>query len=103
MYKKRITTFYRVHVLNGVMEEAKENNSELWIIMQDMAKAYDSIGLTPLRYALERIKVPTNIINFINSLFFNRQIKIITSFGLTQPFTGNDSIDQEETIFPLLW
>src|SRR5438105_4528280 len=53
--------------------------------------------------ALERIKIPTNIINFIISLFYNRQISIITCFGLTQPFTGNDGIDQSETISPLLW
>src|SRR5204862_7965260 len=92
-----------IHIINGIMEEAKENRQELWIIMQDMAKAYDSIGLTPLRYALKRIKIPTNVIDFIISLFFNRQIRIITSFGLSQPFTGRDGIDQGETISPLLW
>src|ERR1043165_4834600 len=41
-----------IHIINGLMEEAKENKDELWLIFQDMAKAYDSIGLTPLTYAL---------------------------------------------------
>src|SRR5204862_2262077 len=44
-----------------------------------------------------------NIINFITSLFDKRQIRIITSYGLSGPFTGEDGIDQGETISPLLW
>src|ERR1043166_6934585 len=71
--------------------------------MQDMAKAYNSIGLIPLYHAFKRIKIPNNIIEFINNLFFNRQIRIITSYGLSQPFTGNDGIDQGKTISPLFW
>src|SRR5204862_897218 len=64
---------------------------------------FDSIGLVPLENALKRIKCPQNIINFIISLFYNRQIRIITSHGLTESFTGQDGIDQGETISPLLW
>lgn len=99
---KNENTAILIHILNSVMEEAKERNQELWIIMQDMAKAYDSVGLMPLCKALGRIKIPTNIVDFIISLFYNRQIRIITSFGLLQPFTGPDGIDQGETISPLL-
>src|SRR5437667_10725124 len=77
-------------------------NNELWIAVQDMAKAFDSVGLTPLRRALLRIKVPAHTINFIIDLFEQHQIRIITAFGLTEFFTGHDGIDQGETISPLL-
>ena len=63
------------------MEEAKENKDEF----------------------LRRIKILENIINFIIFLFNKRQIRIITSFGLTEPFIGEDGIDQGETISLLLW
>src|ERR1043165_5055215 len=92
-----------IHIVNGLIEEAKENSEELWLIFQDMAKAYDSIGLIPLKFALKRIKILENIINFIISLFYKRQIRIITSYGLSEPFTGEDGIDQGKTISPLLW
>ena len=85
---KNEDTSIPIHVINGVMEEANEHKQELWLIMQDMAKAFDSIGLIPLEFALKRIKIPTNIIKFIISLFYNRQIRVITSNGLSESFTG---------------
>src|SRR5437667_10519191 len=78
-------------------------NNELWIAVQDMAKAFDSVGLTPLRRALLRIKVPARTINLIIDLFEQHQIRIITAYGFTEFFTGHDSIDQGEIISPLLW
>ena len=32
-----------LHILNNVMEEAQENKRELWILLQDMSKAYDLV------------------------------------------------------------
>src|SRR6266480_4652586 len=68
-----------------------------------MAKAFDSVGLTSLRRALQRIKVLTQTIDFVTELFEQRQIRIITAYGLTDVITGQDGIDQGETISPLLW
>ena len=68
-----------------------------------MAKAFDSVGLAPLKRALQRIKVPEQAINFLIELFEQRQIRIITAYGLTDIITGRDGIDQGETISPLLW
>src|SRR5207237_4516094 len=68
-----------------------------------MAKSFDSVGLTSLRRALQRIKVPTQTIDFVIELFEQRQIRIITAYGLTDVITGHDGIDQGETISPLLW
>jgi len=85
------------------MEEAIENGQEIWLIFQDMAKAFDSVGLTPLKKSLERIKMPDNINRFIIDLFNDRQMRIITSYGFSDTCTGEDGIDQGETISPLLW
>src|SRR5208337_2493119 len=68
-----------------------------------MAKAFDSIGMTPLRKALLRIKIPTNAVDWIVNLFNNRRIKIITAHGLSDSFIAADGIDQGEVISPLLW
>src|SRR6266480_3571206 len=44
-----------LHTLANVIEDAKEKKKELWIAFQDMAKAFDSIGMTPLRKSLQRL------------------------------------------------
>src|SRR3954452_3143455 len=54
-----------IHILNGIIEDAKDTNRELWIVFQDMAKAFDSVDLTPLQKAMERLKIPEYTISYI--------------------------------------
>ncbi|PKY33231.1 hypothetical protein RhiirB3_475719, partial [Rhizophagus irregularis] len=64
-------------IINGILEDARDKNKTLWIVAQDMAKAFDSVGMIPLQKALERIRLPTSTTNFIINIFKNRKIKII--------------------------
>src|SRR5437773_1405534 len=68
-----------------------------------MTKAFDSVSLIPLVKALKRIKIPLNINRFIIDLFDQRQMRVIINFGFFDIFTGEDGIDQGETISLLLW
>ena len=68
-----------------------------------MTKAFDSVSLVPLNRVMERIKILCNMRRFIINLFHCRQIRIITKYGISEPFTGENGIDQGETISPLLW
>jgi ribonuclease HI len=92
-----------VHIMNNIIEDARQKKNELWILFQDMRKAFDSVSLRILRKALERIKMPEYTIRFILSLYESRKIKVITSFGLTKEFEAEDGIDQGEVISPLVW
>src|SRR5205085_6002769 len=92
-----------IHIMNNLIEEAREKNKEIWILFQDMKKAFDSVSLKMLEKALERIKLPTSTKKFLLNLFNSRRIKVITSFGLTQEFTAEDGLDQGEVVSPLLW
>jgi len=58
-----------VHVINMLIEDAKESNKELWLVFQDMKKAFDSVSLTALRAAMKRIKLPEITIKIILNLF----------------------------------
>jgi len=60
-----------IHVINNIINDATTSKKELWICLQDMAKAFDSIGMTSLTKALERIKCLMDLINFIINLFKN--------------------------------
>src|SRR5271163_3787203 len=78
-----------IHILNNIIEDAHTNKKECWIAFQDMGKVFNSIGMTPLRKALLRIKIPTNAVDWIVNLFNNRRIKIITAHSLSDSFIAD--------------
>ena len=85
-----------------LIEDAKEEYKQLWLLMQDMKKAFDLVSLEMLDYALKKIRIPSKGINFICNLFHRRSSRIITSLGLTNKFQIKDGIDQDEVISPLI-
>src|SRR5260364_312413 len=92
-----------IHILNALLEEAQEKNKELWLLFQDMKKAFGSVSLLMLEKALQRIKILQILIKFIINLYKNRRMRVIMSHGLTKEFTAEDGIDQGEVISPLVW
>ncbi|GBB92972.1 hypothetical protein RclHR1_20930005 [Rhizophagus clarus] len=89
--------------LESIIHDANHNNSPLWILSQDIFKAFDSVNLTILKFALERIRLPASAITFILSLFMNRSNRIFTAYGETSSYWVRIGIDQGEVISPLLW
>ncbi|GET63443.1 hypothetical protein RIR_jg28688.t5 [Rhizophagus irregularis DAOM 181602=DAOM 197198] len=80
----------------------KSDDQELWIVSQDISKAFDSIDLNMLRLALIRLHIPSLLIKFIINLFTRRNNKIITHHGDTSGYRVRIGIDQG-IISPLLW
>ena len=92
-----------LHILNNVMEEARENKKELWILLQDMSKAYDLVHREHLWKAMQRLKIPNHFINIIKNSLLNRTNRVITDLGLTDEYKMKNGIDQGETMSPILW
>jgi Reverse transcriptase (RNA-dependent DNA polymerase). len=65
---------------------------------QDTAKAFDTVNLEMLERALNRIKISKRMIKLIIYLFREREVRVITENGLTNPIKAGDGIDQGETI-----
>ena len=55
--------------MNMIMKDAKEHHKPVWILLQDLSKAYDRVDLVILRKAMEHIKIPSSCINFILDFF----------------------------------
>ena len=91
-----------IQLINGLFEDALENNKELYFVTQDMKKAYDSVSLESLRLALRRIEVPETLTNWIIELFNKRQMRVITDYGLSPFFMAGDGLDQGDSISPLM-
>ena len=96
------STIEPIHILNNIMEDAWENNKELWILLQDMSKAYDRINRKHQWMAICRIKLPEKFINIIENSLKNRLNRVITDVGLTQKYRMENGIDQGEIMSPLL-
>src|SRR3954447_26164618 len=63
------STFDPIHIINHVKQDAIFNNQELWVLLQDMSKAYDRVNVFMLAKALERLKIPSSFIRIIIKIF----------------------------------
>src|SRR5579871_3373850 len=97
------STFEPIRIINEIIEDASYKNKELWILSQDLGKAYDRVNIYMLKKAMERLKIPEGYINLIASLFTGRKNTVITNYGNTDPYEVLIGIDQGEIISPLLW
>src|ERR1041385_2483336 len=92
-----------ITLLENIMNDAKTNNKPLFIFLQDISKAFDSMDPRMLRLAMARLKIPSIFINLTLELFTNRYNTIITAFSPTKPYQVQIGIDQGESLSPLLW
>ncbi|GBC34801.2 hypothetical protein RIR_jg36132.t1 [Rhizophagus irregularis DAOM 181602=DAOM 197198] len=95
-----------IKMLDAIIHQQKHDSTddqELWIVSQDISKAFDSMDLNMLKLALDRLHIPALLVRFILNLFTRRNNKIITCHGDTAAYRVRVGIDQGEIIFPLLW
>ena len=97
------STFEPLRILNTLMEDAHEKKNEIWVLFQDLSKAYDRININMLKKSLYRLKLPVLFSDFIENIFTNRTNRVFTEVGLTNSFDMLVGIDQGKVISPLLW
>ena len=68
-----------------------------------MSKAYDLVNLGLFQKSLFRIGMPELLVNTLTNLLTDHFNRIITNFGLTNYYSVQNGINQEETIIPLFW
>ncbi|KAG9295592.1 hypothetical protein G9A89_000957 [Geosiphon pyriformis] len=100
---KSTTTQTPIFAINLVVEDALEKNRELWLVLQDMCKAYNSVGWEHLKKCLVRIKMCGKFIRFFGDIHRSRTNQVITDFGLTNSYRVHDRLDQGEVFSSLLW
>ena len=92
-----------ITVIKHMIDDARLNDKEIWIYLQDLSKCYDRIDTHILRYAMNRLKIPVGFINLTLDLFTNRKNYVLTNVGKTKDYDVLIGIDQGEVISPLLW
>lgn len=93
--------FHLQHVVE--QSSSRHNSQPLWIVLQDLSKAYDRVDVNLLRLVLNRLKIPYDISSFFINLFTDRSNRIIMEDGLSSSYQVLQGIDQGEVVSPLLW
>src|SRR3989440_1965283 len=68
-----------ITILEMIIHDAKSNNKPLFIFLQDISKAFDSMDTRMLRLAMNRLQIPTPFTNLVIDLFTNRYNSVITA------------------------
>jgi hypothetical protein len=89
--------------LQTVIEFAKDEKTPLYILLQDLSKAYDRVNIDLLYLSLLRINLPSSFCKIICNLFTDRTNSIILHDNISDPYDVLIGIDQGESICPLLW
>src|SRR4051794_30753322 len=92
-----------ISTLESIIQDAKSHNKPLFIFLQDISKAFDSMDVRMLKLAMQRLKIPSGFINLTSKLFTDRYNTVITHYDHSIPYKTEISIDQGESLFPLLW
>ncbi|KAG9294961.1 hypothetical protein G9A89_017755 [Geosiphon pyriformis] len=100
---KGTSTQLPVFVIGSIIEDTLEKGRELWLVLQDMWKAYDSVGWFHLRSSLRHIKMCNRFIKFFENIHLNRTNRVMTDFGLSDSYKMLDGLDQGKVFFPFLW
>ncbi|KAG9294505.1 hypothetical protein G9A89_009352 [Geosiphon pyriformis] len=74
-----MTTQFPIFTISSVVEDALEKNQELWLVLQDMHKTYDSVDWEHLRKSLARL---TSF--FATGAFVDNMIWVGSSQAITQ-------------------
>ncbi|KAG9294426.1 hypothetical protein G9A89_001931 [Geosiphon pyriformis] len=94
---KGMTTQSPIFAVGSVVEDALEKTRELWLVLQDMRKAYNSVGWEHLEKCLVRIKMCNRFIQFFGGIHKGCINRVMTDFGLTDSYWVHDGLDQGES------
>ncbi|GBC40758.1 reverse transcriptase family protein [Rhizophagus irregularis DAOM 181602=DAOM 197198] len=97
------STFEPLRIINEIIQDANENDKELWILSLDISKAYDRVNIFMLKKAMQLLKIPSSFINLTKELFLGWKNSVFTAGGLSNPYDVMVGINQGEIISPLLW
>ncbi|KAG9289268.1 hypothetical protein G9A89_007513 [Geosiphon pyriformis] len=75
-----------VFAVGSVVEDAFKKNRELWLVLQDMHKAYNSVGWHHLRTSLRCIKMCDRFVEFFGGIHEDRVNRVMTDFGLSNGY-----------------
>ncbi len=85
-----------------LIENAKTYHKSIWILLQDLSKAYNQVDLSILKSAIVHLKIFQFCIDFIIDFFTYCKNTILITSSLTEYYDIKIEINQNEVILLLL-
>ena len=92
-----------LHALNAMMEDAREQKKEMWVVLQDIRRAFDSVDWEMIIHSMAQICLPDQYIKLYSFLAMQKSNQVITPFGLTESYIAESGLDQGAVEAPLHW
>ncbi|KAG9295902.1 hypothetical protein G9A89_006641 [Geosiphon pyriformis] len=103
---KETTIQLPIFAISSVVEDALEKNQELWLVLQDMQKAYDSVGWEHLRRSLNGLTSFLAASAFVDDMIWVGSSQAATQYilDITSEFFrfNNISINNDKTVTILI-
>ncbi|KAG9299187.1 hypothetical protein G9A89_013835 [Geosiphon pyriformis] len=90
---KGMSTQFPIFAIGSVIKDVLEKNRELWLVLQNMQKTYDSVSWEYFEKSLVRIKMCSKFIQFFGNIHRDHTNRIMTDFGLTSSYCVHDGLD----------
>ena len=95
--------FEPIKMVHMILEDAKIQRKQCWMLLMDISKAYDSVSGWMLEKALNRIGITGKLARLIMLIFKNRTNRVLVNNDTTAGFKVEDGLDQGEVWSPILW
>lgn len=96
-------TMDAIHAVRLVMEKAKENGQNLWMVFIDLEKAFDRVPRTLIWQALRFHRVPECYIRIIKDMYSNVHTSVRSPAGVSNSFDIKVGVHQGSALSPLLF
>eukprot|EP00741_Cyanophora_paradoxa_P005741 tig00000946_g5563.t2 len=102
-FLKGKTTEDPLFILQGILEDAHQYDKELYVILQDIRRAYDTVSWESMELAFRRLNIPEEYIELHRFSHMNNRTKIRTVHGTTEEFRREVGLAQGAVEAPLHW
>src|SRR5271169_2252970 len=92
-----------LHIVNAVMEDARENRKPLWMVFQDIRHAFDSVEWVVLEHSMRWLWFPEAYVALFRDACAGRTCQVVTPFSLCDSFEVECGLGQGAVEAPLHW